>query len=40
MFIAMEIKELQLKNNANGVLEFFKFSNENDGGGVPEKKYW
>lgn len=37
MFIAMEIKEL----NANGVLEFFEFSAENDGDGdgVPERTY-
>ena len=34
MFIAMEIKELQEDNN--GVLEFFEFSNENVGDGVPE----
>ena len=28
------------ERNANGVLELFELSNENDGDGVLEKKYW
>lgn len=35
----MEAEKETLEGNANGVLEFFEFSDENDGVGVPEKKY-